>query len=138
MGFDEKLIAPCGINCGVCLAYLREKNKCCGCLSPGTNKPSHCNKCSIKLCIEHDKAAFTYCYECHKFPCARIKSLDKRYVEKYRLGLILNSNLISKYGFEEFIKTENEKWKCKHCGEVQCVHRSSCLKCGKEVQSEFS
>jgi hypothetical protein len=27
LGFSNKLIAPCGINCGVCLEYLREKNQ---------------------------------------------------------------------------------------------------------------
>ncbi|MDD5456566.1 MAG: hypothetical protein PHV30_05985 [Candidatus Margulisbacteria bacterium] len=25
------LIAPCGMNCAICLGYLREKNKCPGC-----------------------------------------------------------------------------------------------------------
>jgi hypothetical protein len=25
------LVAPCGMNCGICRAYLREKNKCPGC-----------------------------------------------------------------------------------------------------------
>jgi hypothetical protein len=28
---ENALIAPCGMNCGVCMAYLREKNKCPGC-----------------------------------------------------------------------------------------------------------
>jgi hypothetical protein len=131
MGFEEKLIAPCGINCGVCIAYLREKNKCCSCISLNSNKPTYCSKCRIKFCDEHDKSEFTYCYDCRRFPCAKVKRLDKRYVEKYHLSLITNSTLISKYGFDEFINSENEKWKCKHCGEVLCVHRSRCLNCGE-------
>ncbi len=134
MELTEELIAPCGVNCGVCIAYLREKNKCCSCMSSGTNKPAHCSKCTIKLCDEHKKSEFTYCYECRKFPCTRLKSLDKRYVEKYHLSLIENLACISKYGFYEFIKNEDEKWKCKHCGEVLCVHRDSCLNCGKEYR----
>ncbi len=28
---DVSLIAPCGMNCGICLAYLRTKNVCPGC-----------------------------------------------------------------------------------------------------------
>ena len=24
--FDNELIAPCGVNCGACMAYLRAKN----------------------------------------------------------------------------------------------------------------
>ena len=31
MGSAKELIAPCGINCGTCIAYQREKNRCCGC-----------------------------------------------------------------------------------------------------------
>lgn len=132
LGFTKKLIAPCGVNCGICIAYLREKNQCCSCMSSGTNKPAHCTKCRIKFCDEHDKSEFTYCYECHKFPCTKIKGLDKRYVEKYQLSLIENSTCISKYGFEDFIINENKKWKCKHCGKVLCVHRKACLNCGEE------
>ena len=134
MEFDKKIIAPCGVNCGVCIAYLREKNKCCSCMSSGMNKPAHCSKCRIKFCDEHKKSEFTHCYECRKFPCTRLKSLDKRYVEKYHLSLIKNSVCISEYGFDEYIKNENEKWKCKHCGEVLCVHRNGCLNCGKEYR----
>lgn len=33
------LIAPCGINCGVCNAYLRVRNKCQGCRIDDINKP---------------------------------------------------------------------------------------------------
>ncbi|PKM94546.1 MAG: hypothetical protein CVU84_10800 [Firmicutes bacterium HGW-Firmicutes-1] len=133
MKFSEELIAPCGMNCGVCIAYLREKNKCCGCLSLGTNKQAHCNKCSIKFCDEHNRSEFTYCYECHKFPCSRIRKLEKRYVENYHVSLIENSTSISKYGFSEFIMNESEKWKCKNCGEVLCIHRNICLNCKEET-----
>ncbi len=28
---DVQPIAPCGMNCATCLAYLRDKNTCCGC-----------------------------------------------------------------------------------------------------------
>jgi hypothetical protein len=28
MKFNKQLIAPCGMNCGICLGYLRDKNKC--------------------------------------------------------------------------------------------------------------
>ena len=134
MEFTKDLIAPCGINCGVCRAYLREKNKCCGCIAPGINKLSHCNKCSIKYCDEHNKSEFTYCYECEKFPCLRIKKLDKRYVEKYNLSVIDNLIFISQYGLDKFIKNENNKWKCSHCGKVLCVHENYCLYCKNQYR----
>ena len=134
MEFTDKLIAPCGVNCGVCIGYLREKNKCCGCLDSGSNKPAHCLKCGKKFCDEHNKVEFTYCYECHKFPCVKIKNLSKRYVEKYQCNLIENGKFIQQYCIEEFLNQEKVKWKCKNCGEILSVHRSTCLNCGKEYR----
>ncbi len=132
MAFFNALIAPCGINCGVCLAYLRKKNKCPGCLSVDCNKPQYCLKCRIKHCDKFNDSTFSYCFDCPKFPCTRLKRLNKRYIEKYSLSLIGNLNDIQKHGFDQFINNENEKWKCRQCGEVLCVHRSFCLHCKKE------
>lgn len=134
MSFSNEFIAPCGINCGVCIAHLREKNKCYGCMSSDNIKSSRCIKCGIKFCNEHNKSAFIYCFECQKFPCSRLKSLEKRYVEKYHLSVIDNLTYIKQYGIDEFIKNENEKWRCRQCGEVLCVHRSFCLNCKKEYR----
>lgn len=72
---------------------------------------------------------FIYCYECRKFPCLRIRKLDKRYVENYKLSLIGNSNFMKQYGAEDFLKIEDEKWECSNCGKVLSVHRSFCLNC---------
>lgn len=44
-------IAPCGVNCDICLGFQRKKNKCSGCKTAG-NKPYHCTVCSIKTCPE--------------------------------------------------------------------------------------
>lgn len=129
MGFSKELIAPCGMNCGVCIAYLRDKNKCYGCMQEGSNKAAHCTKCSIKYCDEHNHADFTYCYDCRKFPCTRIKKLDKRYVQNYKTSLSENLSYISQHGMEAFICAENEKWQCKNCGSVLSVHRNECLNC---------
>lgn len=110
MRFSNELIAPCGINCGVCAVHLREKNKCPGCTSANNIKSSRCIKCGIKSCKEHKKSVFTYCFECQKFPCSRLKSLEKRYVEKYHLSVIDNLSYIKHYGLDEFIKKETEEW----------------------------
>ncbi len=42
------LIAPCGMNCGLCYAYLREKNKCPGCRLFNKKEPVSIAKCRIK------------------------------------------------------------------------------------------
>lgn len=133
MKSDETLnpqsIAPCGINCEICLAYLREKNKCEGCLGSGDRKPKYCLVCSIKNC---DNLAITnskFCYDCSKFPCSRIKQLDKRYRTKYKMSVIDNLQLIKDYGLVNFIQLEKVKWECKTCGGTICVHRGYCLDC---------
>lgn len=134
LSFSKELIALCGVNCGVCMAHLRKENKCCGCLSDHSLKSSRGIKCGIRFCSEHNKSAFTYCFECRKFPCTRLKSLEKRYVSKYNLSVIDNLNYIKQYGLNEFIIKENEKWRCRNCGEVLCVHRSFCLNCKEEYR----
>ena len=50
-----ELIAPCGMNCGICMAYLREKNKCPGCRVIDINKSISVQKCKIKNCYELNK-----------------------------------------------------------------------------------
>ena len=123
-----ELIAPCGMNCGLCLAYLREKNTCGGCNSEDKNKPQSCIKCSIKNC-EHSKEK-TYCFECDTFPCKRLKQLDKRYREKYGMSMIENLENIKKNGIQNFVKKERKRWACPDCNGVICVHRGWCSDCG--------
>ena len=48
----SSLIAPCGMNCGICMAYLREKKKCPGCRVADTNKAITVIRCKIKNCHE--------------------------------------------------------------------------------------
>ncbi len=62
--FSEELIAPCGINCRICRAYLREKNKCPGCREPDINKPVTRVVCKIKICDELKRNNLNYCIEC--------------------------------------------------------------------------
>ena len=134
MPFTKDLIAPCGINCGVCLAYLRDKNSCSGCLGPDEEKRPSCRVCKKKTCEEHAKAEFTYCFECPKFPCKAMKDLEKRYTTKYHYSPITTLNKIKEEGFDAFLAREEEKWKCKNCGATLCVHRETCLKCGAECR----
>jgi hypothetical protein len=124
-------IAPCGVICDICLGYQREKNKCVGCFSIG-NKPYHCTVCSIKLCDEKKGNEELLCYDCSKYPCRRIKDLDKRYTLKYSESPIQNLNKIKEIGLQQFIEIEKEKWKCNKCGHLLCVHRDVCLHCGSK------
>ncbi len=129
MKFNKKLIAPCGMNCGICLGYLRDKNKCYGCRGDNEHKPKHRTKCIIKNCELLAKTDSKFCYDCEKYPCARLKQLDKRYRTNYNMSMIENLEYIREYGLENFVCKENERWACNNCGGTICVHRGFCLYC---------
>lgn len=123
----SKLIAPCGMNCAICLGYLRDENKCDGCRSK--NKKCRAN-CTISNCTNLKKTNSIFCSEkCEKFPCTRLKNLDKRYRTKYNMSMLENLKNIEKLGIRTFIKNEKTKWACSKCGSVICVHRGYCLNC---------
>jgi len=129
---NKALIAPCGINCGICLAYLREKNRCDGCrIKPAVSFKS-IDRCVIRNCIHLKDSISGFCYECDKYPCQRLKQLDKRYRTRYRENVIDNLDSIKVIGLNRFMKAEVERWKCKNCGATICVHRENCLKCGAQ------
>ena len=124
-----KDIAPCGINCSVCSGYQRTKNKCPGCNGTG-NKPTYCKTCTIRFC-EYKKNETGYCGLCEKYPCKRLKNLYKRYHDKYGVDIYQNLKSINAGQIEEFIKNEENKWKCKKCGNIVCMHKSACVQCGE-------
>jgi hypothetical protein len=128
-GSWEPMIAPCGVDCSVCIGYMREKKRCLGCNGPDDAKPKHCTVCRIKLCPE--PRTTPYCSSCKKFPCARMRQLDKRYQANYGTSLIGNLKTIAEKGIEAHVNSEITRWTCDGCGGVLCIHRASCLSCGK-------
>jgi hypothetical protein len=128
------LIAPCGMNCRLCLGFIREKNTCPGCRminSPDGQKSKSRNRCRIRNCEQIEKGRIKYCSgSCDRYPCARLKQLDKRYRTKYGMSMIDNLEMINESGIRYFVRNENEKWICPECGEMICVHRPACISCG--------
>lgn len=128
-----ELMAPCGMNCRLCYAYIREKKKCAGCNGDTVSKPNHCIKCSIKNCPEILAGESGYCYSCPRFPCRRLRQLDQRYRMKYYMSMLENLRYIMQNGMTAFLLLEEERWTCRACGEILCVHRPECPKCGAPV-----
>lgn len=130
----EELIAPCGMNCGLCTRYLAMRNDlqnkgvsisyCAGC------RPRD-RKCAFvqKYCDLLRKRQINLCYECPDFPCERLKKLDDRYCRQYRMSMIENQQYIRDYGMEKFLEREEQKWKCPDCGSVICCHNGLCYNC---------
>ena len=126
----SNMIAPCGMNCALCIAFHREKKPCAGCLGDNTNKSNSCINCIIKNCDRLDiEGQNKYCFTCDEFPCNRMKQLDKRYSKKYGMSMIENLEYIKEYGISKFVKNEKQRWTCQHCGGLISVHRENCLYC---------
>jgi hypothetical protein len=125
----ENLIAPCGMNCSLCYAYQREKNKCLGCNDKTGSLPSSCQRCIIRNCsiIKDNKSGF--CYECEKYPCQRLKQLDKRYRTKYNMSMVENLEYIKSNGMNLFLGNEKNRWTCNNCCTIICIHHNECPKC---------
>ncbi len=129
MSIKSTMIAPCGMNCGICYAHLREKKKCDGCRVSNDNTPNSCVRCTIRNCGRLGKTS-KYCFFCPDYPCNRLKQLDKRYRTKYGMSMLENLESISISGIREFVKQEKVRWSCPECGQIICVHRYVCDSCG--------
>jgi hypothetical protein len=127
--FKISQIAPCGMNCGTCMAYLREKNKCPGCRVISGDKAVSVKRCIITKCIYLEKTKSKFCYDCELYPCKRIKQLDKRYRTKYRTSFIENLSMIKEKGITYFLDFESRRRTCPNCGAILSVHRRYCLEC---------
>lgn len=128
------LVAPCGMNCNLCIAYLREKNSCPGCRFINQKNSDYCKKCVIKNCKTLQKNKMKYCSDkCKYYPCKRLQNLDKRYRTKYHMSMIDNLENINTLGIRKFVQNEKERWKCKDCGGTICVHKGYCFSCQNKI-----
>lgn len=138
MVHSEALIAPCGMNCKLCVNYQfmeKDLNKsgfnksyCPGCIPRGKNCTYMADSCE-----RIGKGTVRFCYECGEFPCKRLKALDKRYRTKYRMSMIDNLTYIKENGLETFLYKQELEWRCPKCEDVICCHNGLCLNCDLDV-----
>jgi len=135
---NEELIAPCGMNCGICSGYLAYKHDvkskgirmpyCLGC-RPRDKKCAFLKKrCNLLL-----SGKVQYCYECSNYPCERLNHIDTRYLNLHRMSMIENLEFIKKKGINQFLEKEEERWKCPNCGGVISCHNGICFDCGLDI-----
>ncbi len=131
--FTPDLVAPCGMNCGVCRAYLaysrgvpRKRGSvthCSGCLPRKKN-------CFIKRgCAQLSKNKVRFCYECEKMPCANVDRVDRRYRARYDTSLVGNLREIEENGMQAFLEAQTARFKCPACGDIVSVHDGKCYTC---------
>ena len=126
-----ELIAPCGMNCGICLGFFgytmngnKRKSKCTGC-NPSGKSCAHLKK----FCERLRKKEIEYCYECHDFPCTHLEKLDNKYRERFDMSMINNLESIRDNGMDNFLKQQEKIYKCPECGGTICVHNGFCYNC---------
>jgi len=129
-----ELIAPCGMNCGVCKSYLAysrgapykkgETYHCTGCLERNKN-------CSFikRDCEKTRKGQVRFCYECQEMPCKNLAKIDAHYSARYGMSMVENLKTIQEKGMDAFLKSQEEKYRCPSCGDLVSVHDGKCYKC---------
>ena len=128
---EKELIAPCGNNCSICVAYFgyrmdgkRRKDACPGCRTKNKN-------CAFlkKHCELLSKNKIEFCFECETFPCEHLVKLDNDYRTKYNMSVIENLEFIRDSGIDRFLKQQEERYRCPECGGTSCVHTNRCYSC---------
>jgi len=133
--FTADQIAPCGMNCGICKAYLAysrgvpkkkgQVSHCSGCRVRGKNCAFIKRDCPKKVGKEIDS-----CTECPDMPCQRLTKLDAHYGARYSMSMIENLQLIKEKGIDELLRSQAEAYRCPSCGDVVSVHDGKCYVCG--------
>ncbi len=138
---DERLLAPCGLYCGVCGVYIatrdhNEKFKAIlgklygskpevtaykGCMQgePPELLYGFCNTCPIRDCVKGK--GFYSCHQCKDFPCKYMdnfpmpvgKKVMRRAIPEWRA---LCAQAGSKAGDIAFAETQFNRYKCPQCG----------------------
>ena len=130
--FTSELIAPCGMNCGICIAFfgytMNGKKRKHACITCRLRK----SKCAFikQKCDKLATNQIEYCFECSDFPCETLNALDKRYREKYGMSMVDNLQELKEKGMEQFLENQESKYKCPNCGDIISVHDRKCYACG--------
>ncbi len=106
---------------------------CDGCLSSGM-LAGHCQTCKIRLCAankQHDSR----CSDCKELPCDHITSLIMMGDYLHRQEYLPNLEKIREMGVQEWVKNEEERWRCPQCGQPVSWYDTKCAGCG-EPRSE--
>lgn len=96
-------IPACGVFCGGCPVYTRERRPCKG----AELNSSRCEKCKTfhLCCLEK---GITHCFQCSSYPCTKFKRFAKRWL-KYGQNFIVNQRLLKDMGEVGFLRYYNDK-----------------------------
>lgn len=148
---DQKLLASCGTNCGVCsflIAYKTNDEKlkerlakmikiqpeeiiCEGCNSD--NVLITCQYCRIKRCVKK-KGQIDSCVDCEEFPC---RIIEKFPVQEFIKRVKWDVNYRRKNGKAKWIEKTIEMNTCSSCQALTHWRGRTCKSCGNEFQERY-
>jgi len=106
---------------------------CDGCLSGG-QLAAHCQMCNIRLhALNAQKNS--RCSDCEELPCYRITNLINMGRYLHRDEYLPNLEKIREMGVQEWVKYEEERWRCPRCGLPMSWYDAECAGC-EEPRSE--
>ncbi len=144
---EEKMLAPCGMDCMVCSRHCYHRNPCPGCFSLGSSSAGRApaaplrKSCDIRRCAREralsrpsssesspEKEIFR-CAVCPDYPCALSEALEKHFLVRYDIDLSANNEEIRRVGSEEFLRMQKEEFTCSVCRGVISVQDQECSIC---------
>ena len=132
--FTPEMIAPCGLDCSLCVQAQLEINPCPGCNGPDEpNKPDFCAKyCGIVTCEKRRDNGWQHCDSCPDYPCEDVMEKEERYTSQYPLSEspMENLRIIRGEGMDAFLQKERREWSCNKCGSPIAVRTGRCCRCG--------
>ena len=139
MLFTKEMIAPCGLDCSLCMFAHAKEKPCLGCNVDSDSKPVFCaNWCKIIPCEKRVKNGYEFCDECPDYPCEDMMERETRYTTAYPLKESPMQNLkdIRSMGMEAFLEQQRKRFTCAKCGGPICIHNGICRDCGSKYAPE--
>lgn len=149
MSVDKNLLSPCGLYCGVCAVYIAHKEDnskfkeklspiylakpedlhCTGCMSRDEDQIFFfCKMCNIKSCVKERN--LEGCYQCDDFPCDHINNFPFGPGKKEIFRTIPRWKEL---GTEAWVKEEEARFTCSHCGNRLFRGAKKCNKCNEPL-----
>ena len=76
--FSAEMIAPCGLDCSLCMMAQAKEKPCPGCNGPDENKFFYCSQlCGIMKCQKRKEHNYAFCDECPDYPCEDVMEKEK-------------------------------------------------------------
>ena len=151
---DERLLAPCGLYCGVYAVYQVTQNQdqrlggrileahqgklpmggamtlqdiaCQGCLSGQTF--AYCQHCPVRLCSK--ERGLEGCHQCGQFPCLFMESFPHPTGKKVILRAVPGRRQV---GAEEWARRALRRYQCPRCGQQLFMGARRCPGCQENV-----